>query len=120
MFLALRLRQAGAQVTLLEAVARSGGLAVSDDVGGYVWDRFYQVMLLSDLQTRALLEELGLADKLRWGVTRTGFYTDGQLYSLSNNLEFLRFPPLSLIDKVRLGGTIFLASRIKDGRGLEQ
>lgn len=120
MFLALRLRQAGARVTLLEGAPRTGGLAEPDTIGGYVWDRYYHVILLSDLHTRALLEELGIADRMRWGITRTGFFTDGKLYSLSNNLEFLRFPPLSLIDKFRLGGTIFLASRIKDGRALEQ
>jgi protoporphyrinogen oxidase len=120
MFLALKLRQAGADVTLLESAPRTGGLADSDDVGGFTWDRFYHVILLSDLHTRALLEELGIADKLRWGITRTGFYTDGKLYSLSNNLEFLKFPPLSLLDKLRLGGTIFLASRIRDGKQLEK
>lgn len=120
MYLALKLKQAGAQVTLLESAERTGGLAASDDVGGYTWDRFYHVILLSDLHTRALLADLGLEGRLKWGVTRTGFYTDGKLYSLSNNLEFLRFPPLSLIDKFRLGGTIFLASQIKDGAALEQ
>lgn len=120
MYLALKLKQAGAQVTLLEGAERTGGLAASDEVGGYTWDRFYHVILLSDLNTRSLLTELGLADRLKWGITRTGFYTDGKLYSLSTNVEFLRFPPLSLIDKFRLGGTIFLASQIKDGAALEK
>jgi protoporphyrinogen oxidase len=119
MFLALRLRQQGAEVTLLESTSRGGGLAEHDVIGGYHWDRFYHVILLSDLHTRALLDELGLGDTLRWGVTRTGFYTDGKLYSLSDSVEFLKFPPLSLIDKFRLGGTIFLASRIKDWKKLE-
>jgi protoporphyrinogen oxidase len=119
MFLALRLRQQGADVTLLESTSRAGGLAEHDVIGGYHWDRFYHVILLSDLHTRALLDELGLGDTLRWGVTRTGFYTDGKLYSLSDSIEFLKFPPLSLIDKFRLGGTIFLASRIKDWKKLE-
>ncbi len=36
--------------------------------------------------------ELGLSDRLRWNTTRTGFYTDGKLLSLSTSLEFLRFP----------------------------
>jgi protoporphyrinogen oxidase len=119
MALALRLRQSGAEVTLIESAPRTGGLAQGEDIGGFTWDRFYHVILLSDAHTRTLLEDLGIADQLRWGVTRTGFYTDGKLYSLSNNVEFLRFPPLSLLDKLRLGGTIFLASRIKDGKQLE-
>src|SRR6185369_15488980 len=39
---------------------------------------------------------------------------------MSNTLEFLRFPPLRLIDKLRLGFTIFYASKIKRWRRLEQ
>jgi protoporphyrinogen oxidase len=119
MTLALRLRQSGADVTLLEAASRGGGLAGAAPIGSHAWDRFYHVILLSDRHTRSLLEELGIADRLRWGITRTGFYTDGELHSLSTSVEFLRFPALSLIDKFRLGGTIFLASRLRDWRRLE-
>lgn len=120
MYLGLRLRQAGHEVTILESSPASGGLASGASIGSYRWDRFYHVILMSDANLRRLLEELGLADRLRWGITRTGFYTDGKLYSMSNTVEFLRFPPLNLIDKLRLGGTIFLASRIHDWRRLEQ
>jgi protoporphyrinogen oxidase len=119
MALALRLRQAGASVMLLEAAGQGGGLAGSAPIGSYAWDRFYHVILLSDAHTRRLLTDLGLADRLRWGITRTGFYTDGRLHSLSTSIEFLRFPALSLPDKLRLGGTIFLASRLTDWRRLE-
>jgi protoporphyrinogen oxidase len=106
-------------VTLIEAAPDPGGLAAPQEIGGFTWDRFYHVILLSDSRLRGLLEELGLADRLRWGTTRTGFYTDGRLYSLSSSLEFLRFPPLSLTDKARLAATILRASRIRDGRPLE-
>ena len=39
---------------------------------------------------------------------------------MSTTLEFLRFKPLRLIDKLRLGGTIFFASRLKNWKRLEQ
>jgi len=125
MTLAHRLRQAGHQVTLYEAAPVLGGLASAWtlDVGGedpVVWDRHYHVTLLSDGRVRALLGELGLEDQMQWVETRTGCYTGGQLYSVSNSLEFLKFPPLGLIDKVRLGGTIFYGSKIRDGRRMEQ
>ncbi|MEI7444319.1 MAG: FAD-dependent oxidoreductase [Burkholderiales bacterium] len=120
MLLALRLAQAGHPVTLLEAAPQGGGLAGAQRIGGHDWDRFYHVVLLSDLRTRALLDELGLADRLRWGTTKTGFFTDGALHSMSDALEFLRFPPLGLLDKLRLGATIFGASRIRDGLALER
>ena len=119
MTLAHRLRAAGMQPTILEAAAQSGGLASSQTIGGYTWDRFYHVILLSDRHLRDLLEELGLGAQLSWGTTKTGFYTDGRLYSMSNAVEFLRFPPLSLVDKVRLAGTILYASRIQNWRRLE-
>jgi len=74
---------------------------------------------MSDTNTLSLLDELGLKDKVQWGTTKTGFYTDGKLYSMSNAIEFLTFPPLGLVDKLRLGASIFYASRIKDWERLE-
>lgn len=120
MTMALRLAQAGQQVTLIEAAPQLGGLADAWQLGDVTWDRHYHVTLLSDLHWRNVLEELGLQDEMRWVETQTGFYTDGQLYSMSNNVEFLKFPPLRLLDKLRLGGTIFYASKLKNWRKLEQ
>src|SRR5262245_12066534 len=119
MTLAHRLRQRGAEVSLIEAAPQLGGLASAWQLGDVTWDRHYHVILLSDSYLRRLLEELHLADLLEWVETKTGFYTDGKLYSMSNTLEFLRFPPLRLWDKLRLGATIFLASRIKNWKKLE-
>ena len=117
--LALRLRDAGHEVTILERADSVGGLASPEQIGDYTWDRFYHVILLSDRRLIGLLEEMGIADRLRWGVTRTGFYVDGELISMSSSLEFLRFPPLNLLDKIRLGATIFYASRVKDWKRME-
>ncbi len=120
MTLAKRLREAGCDATLIEAAPSTGGLASAARHGDYTWDRFYHVILASDLNLRALLGDLGLDERLRWGTTRTGFYTDGRLYSLSTSLDFAMFPPLSLIDKARLAGTILYASRVTDWRALEE
>jgi len=120
MTLALRLREQGHEVVILEGQRVPGGLAASQRIAGYTWDRFYHVILQSDRDLLALLGELGLGNALHWNVTRTGFYTDGVLYSLSTSLEFLSFPPLSLIDKMRLAGTIMYASRLRDWKKLEK
>jgi protoporphyrinogen oxidase len=66
------------------------------------------------------LRELALDQHMQWVQTRTGFLVDGRLHSLSSSWEFLRFPPLGLIDKLRLGWTIWHASRVRDWRRLEQ
>lgn len=120
MTLAHRLAQQGKQVTLLEGADHLGGLASAWSLGDVVWDRHYHVTLLSDRSLRAVLEELDLEKEMKWVETRTGFYTDGRLYSMSNTMEFLRFPPLALLDKLRLGATIFYASKIKNWKRLEK
>jgi protoporphyrinogen oxidase len=120
MTLAHRLAQQGRQVTLFEGANQLGGLASAWALGDVVWDRHYHVTLLSDHSLRALLAELDLEKEMKWVETRTGFYMDGRLYSMSNTMEFLRFPPLGLLDKLRLGATIFYASKIRNWQRLEK
>ena len=120
MRLAHGLAKSGHRVTLLENAPQLGGLAAAWRLGDVVWDRHYHVTLLSDSHLRSLLDELGLEQEIEWVQTKTGFYTDGSLHSMSNTLEFLRFPPLGMIDKARLGATIFYASRITNWKRLER
>ncbi len=110
----------GQRVTVCEAAPVIGGLTSAWQLGETVWDRFYHVTLLSDTKLRELLEEIGLEQEMRWVETKTGFFSDGKLISMSNTAEFLRFPPLSFIQKLRLGGTIFYASKIRNWRRLEK
>jgi len=118
--LALRLSESGAKVTVYESAPEIGGLAGAWRIGDLIWDKHYHVTLLSDSFTRKVVEEIGLADEFEWVETKTGFYTDGKLVSMSNTLEFLKFPPLGFLSKFRLGGTIFYASRVKDWKALEK
>ena len=120
MTLALRLAQQGRTVTLFEAAPSLGGLASAWRLGDIVWDRHYHVTLSSDTHLRSLLRELGVEDRMHWARARTGFYVDAAFYPMSNILEFLRFPPLGLTDKIRLGATILRASRIKEWKSLEK
>jgi protoporphyrinogen oxidase len=120
MTLAYRLAQQGQHVTLFEAADQLGGLASAWHLGDVVWDRHYHVIALTDSSLRSLLAELGLEKEIQWAETRTGFYINGKLYSMSNTLEFLRFPPLGLLDKLRLGATIVYASRVKNWQKLER
>jgi protoporphyrinogen oxidase len=117
--LAHRLAQAGDSVTVFEAAPHLGGLASAWSLDGVIWDRHYHVTLLSDMYLRRLLSELGLEAAMEWKETQTGCYTDGKLYPVSNTIEFLRFPPLRLIDKLRLGGTIFYGSKVMNWKRLE-
>jgi protoporphyrinogen oxidase len=119
MTLAHRLQAAGMHTTVLEAAPQPGGLASSQAIGGHRWDRFYHVILLSDLELLGLLDELGLKDRLVWDYTCSGFFSDGSFHSLSSSLDFLTFPLLRLWDKARLAFTILYASRLRNPLPLE-
>ena len=128
MTLAHRLAQKGQQVTVFEAAPEIGGLVSSwkmpvgtgDNRKEVEWDKFYHVILLSDFRTRNILKDIGLEHTIEWVETKTGFYINGKLYSMSDTIEFLKFPTLNLFDKFRLGLTILVASRIKDWKKLEK
>ena len=120
MTLAHRLSQRGQKVTIFESAPELGGLVSPWKMNGVEWDKFYHVILLSDLRTRNILKEIGLEDKIQWVETKTGFYMNGKLYSMSDTIEFFKFPTLGLIDKFRLGLTIIVASRIKKWQRLEK
>ncbi|MDA8746386.1 NAD(P)/FAD-dependent oxidoreductase [Rubripirellula amarantea] len=115
----------GQDVTIAEAAPKFGGLTSAwklssgSDNQEVTWDRYYHVTLLSDSKLREQLAEIGLEKEIDWVETKTGFYSGGKLLSMSNTAEFLRFPPLSMIERLRLGGTIFYASKIKNWRRLE-
>ena len=116
--IALRLASAGHEVTLIEAGPELGGLAAAWHLDDLTWDRHYHVTLLSDTHTRGFLRELGLESEMKWVETKTGYYSAGRLYSASNIIEYLKLP-LFAVAKLRIAGTILLASRLKRWERLE-
>lgn len=119
MTLALRLAEQGKKVTIYETADKAGGLTMAWQMNDIIWDKYYHVILMSDQNTKRVLDEIGLSKEINWVETKTGFYSDGKLYSMSNLFEFFKFPPINLIDKFRLGLTIFVASLITNWRSME-
>lgn len=114
------LSKRGVPVEIFEASPVLGGLAgpiVLPD--GTAVDRFYHAILSSDSQLRELCEELGIADQLRFRETRMGFYHQGEIHTMNNLIEFLRFRPLGLVDRFRLGLTVLYAQLWRDWHELE-
>lgn len=120
MALARGLSSQGHVVSVFEREKQLGGLSTHQDYGPFFWDRFYHVVLPTDRFLIRFLDKLSPGLKPRWVKTLTGFYVDRQLYSLSSNLEFLKFPPLSLLSKARLAFTILYCARIDDWKKLEK
>lgn len=120
MALARRLAAGGHTVSVFERDLQTGGLSTHQDYGPFTWDRFYHVVLPTDLDLARFLEQLSPALAPKWVKTLTGFFVDRRLYSISSSMEFLKFPPLSLTGKIRLALTILYCARISDWRKLER
>ncbi len=117
--LAYFLTKAGARVEVFEASDNLGGLAGPIYLDGVAIDRFYHAILSSDSHLRGLCAELGIADRLRFRQTKMGFYHQGRIYPMNNIRDFLMFPPLTWMDRFRLGLTVIGARLVRDWHRLE-
>lgn len=113
------LSRAGVKVTIFEAESSIGGLAGAFDVQGEPLDRFYHHWFTNDRAIMDLVVELGLADRLTLRPTRTGVYYGQRFFRLSTPLDLLRFSPLSVWDRFRLGWLTLQARRVRNWRELE-
>jgi protoporphyrinogen oxidase len=117
------LSKRGIRVRVWERGNELGGLMGRTrlpELGDVEVDRYYHAILNSDRTLMRLFDELGLKKDMHMVSTKMGFYHDGTVYPMSTPLEFLRFPPLSMLDRARLALTILAARRVKDWRTLEQ
>jgi len=100
---AYRLMQQGHQVSLYEASPFLGGLVRTFDIGGNRLEAYYHHLFRTDTTIINLIEELGLGDRLKWIESKVGWYEDGKIYPFVTPIDLLRFKPLPLIDRVKLG-----------------
>jgi protoporphyrinogen oxidase len=111
--------KAGHQVAVFEAGPEPGGMAAHFDLGGLSIERFYHFLCKADRSTFELMAELGLADAMRWVPTSMGYYVDGALHDWGEPVSLLRFPHLTLVEKLRYGAMMFASTRRSDWRSLE-
>ncbi|SOD98737.1 NAD(P)/FAD-dependent oxidoreductase [Caenispirillum bisanense] len=111
--------KAGHTVEVFEADDRPGGMAAHFDFDGLSIERYYHFICKADRPTFALLEELGIADTLRWRDTSMGYYIDGRHYRWGDPLALLGFPLLDPLSKLRYGLQMFRTSRMASFDSLE-
>ncbi len=113
------LGKTGHTVELFEAAAELGGQARTFPVGGTRLEVFYHHLFLSDRHILALAEELGLRERIQWVPSRAGFFHGGRIYPFSTPLDLLRYRPLNLFNRVRLGLVSFFLMRYRNWRAFE-
>ncbi|MHC1565944.1 MAG: NAD(P)/FAD-dependent oxidoreductase [Candidatus Syntropharchaeales archaeon] len=109
------LSKRGYDVTIFEAEDEVGGLLGSYHINRgdktYHIERFYHHIFRGDAELIELIEELGLSGSLEWRKGSTGYHVNGEIYPLTTPGEILRFPHLTLLDKIRLAALV-LRSKI--------
>ena len=103
----------GRSVLVLEADEIPGGMAAHFNIGDLSIERYYHFICKTDYDTFELLEELGIADRLKWRATKMGYYYHGKNYEWGNPLALLKFPKLNLIEKFRYGLLAFWCTKRK-------
>ncbi len=115
---ALRLAEAGKQVTLYEGSGQLGGLGAFFEHDGRTFEKFYHCMLPSDGPLLALLDDLQLRGETYWKPTTFGYWHAGKVLPLNKAADLLKFSPLGFFDRLRVGFTGVYGRMVSD-KGLD-
>jgi protoporphyrinogen oxidase len=89
------------------------------EVQGERLEKFYHHWFTNDAHVNDLVKELGVADRVVYRPTRTGMYFANTVFRMSSPTDVLRFAPLDVLDRLRLGILALRARGVKDWRPLE-
>ncbi len=117
---ALRLAERGHDVTVYERERLPGGLASGFEIEPGMWlEKFYHHLFRSDRQAIGLIEELGMGAQLRWSAPPTVTLREGRLHRLDSPTSLLRFTPLPMVDRVRMGAGLAYLRMTSSAQRLE-
>jgi protoporphyrinogen oxidase len=116
---AYRLARAGQAVTLYERAPLPGGLASGFRLGDAWLETFYHHIFRTDRAIVRLVEELGLADRLVWRTPKTSVLASGRQTRLDSASSLLRFTPLPVADRLRMGAALAYLKALPSASSLE-
>lgn len=117
---AFELTRRGHKVILLEKDSTPGGLAGTFEFkDGVTVEKFYHHWFNNDAYIPEVARELGVDNQIVTQPSRTGMYFNGRLWRLSTPLDLLKFTPLSIVDRIRLGLLVFKVRKIRDWKQIE-
>ena len=116
---AYELTKQGHYAEVFEVAPFLGGQASTFDVGGGRLERGYHHLFVSDTAITELINELGLGHKLAWLESKVGLYHSGRIWDFATPLDLLRFKPLSLAQRIRLGLWTFALQKTRNWQKFE-
>ena len=109
----------GHSAAVYESAPFLGGQASTFDVGGARLEKGYHHWFTSDTDIVELTQEIGLGDRIRWVDSKAGTLWDGKIYDFVTPMDLIKFTPLGLVDRARLGLTMLYLQRQGDYRKYE-
>jgi protoporphyrinogen oxidase len=104
---AYRLGQQGHQVDVYERWPGLGGQAATMPfINGTRVEHYYHYWYTSDRDVVGLWDELGIEEEIGWHPARMGFVVDGRLHPFTTPFDLLRFKPVSLRTRLRMGWAV--------------
>ena len=97
------LSKKGHKVTVFEKENFVGGLASGFEIENENLEKLYHHFFKTDKDLIRLLKEIGLGKKITWNKSSTAIYWKDRLYSFNGAVDLLKFEPISLVDKLRMG-----------------
>ncbi|WP_317932087.1 NAD(P)/FAD-dependent oxidoreductase [Halioxenophilus sp. WMMB6] len=116
---ALKLSELGYKVQVFEADDQLGGLAGSFTVGGEQLEKFYHHWFTNDAYVTDLIRELGKEGNILYRPTETGSYYANKIFRLSSPLDLLKYTPISLYARLRMGLLVLIAKTVRNWQSLE-
>jgi len=116
---AYELLKLGHQVTVFERDDRIGGMSAAFDFSGTRIERYYHFVCGPDEALFAYLREFKQEHLLKWVSTKMGFYYNGTLHEWGHPLALLKFPGLTLLQKIRYGLQVMKTKAVTDWRPLD-
>ncbi|HWS48522.1 MAG TPA: NAD(P)/FAD-dependent oxidoreductase [Candidatus Methanoperedens sp.] len=114
-----RMLQKGHKVIIFERSDSLGGLLGGFKIEGTNLEKAYHHIFKTDKEIIALIKELGLENKLKWFESKTALYYSGTIYPFAGVIDLLKFKPLNLFDKLRLGLVKIYLEREKNWKKFE-
>ncbi|HYN87522.1 MAG TPA: NAD(P)/FAD-dependent oxidoreductase [Ardenticatenaceae bacterium] len=116
------LQKAGHRVVLFDGAAQAGGLASGFKATHWEWplERFYHHLFTSDDVIINFTQEVGFGDHLLFRRPLTAFVYKDRPYPFDTPLAVLRYPGLSLVEKLRTGLPVLYLRLQRDWRPLER
>ena len=116
---AYELTKRGHYAEVFERAPFLAGQASTFTVGGGQLEKGYHHLFVSDLDMVELIRELGLEDQLAWLESKVGLFYGGKIWDFGTPMDLLRFTPLSLFQRLRVGWWTFMLQKTRDWRKFE-